>query len=59
MVLSKSVLISVNLHLNGDVAEAWQTENFLGFCRLGQVIRKRGRFVILGSSGDDGRVVII
>jgi hypothetical protein len=34
--LSKAILSSVNLHLNGDVAEAWQTENFLGFCHLGQ-----------------------
>jgi hypothetical protein len=42
MALIKAVLNSVNLHLNGDVAEAWQTENFLGFCRLGQGDKEKG-----------------
>jgi hypothetical protein len=29
------------------------------FAVLGKVIRKRGRFVVLGSTGDDRRVVVI
>jgi hypothetical protein len=57
--LSKAVMGSVGLHPDRNVAEAWQTENFWDFAALGKVMRKRGRFVILGSSGDGRQVVFI
>jgi hypothetical protein len=42
MALRKPILSSICLHPDCDVAEAWQSENFLGFSVLGKVIRKRG-----------------
>jgi hypothetical protein len=34
--LHKTILSSICLYLDCDVAEAWQSENFLGFCRSQQ-----------------------
>jgi hypothetical protein len=51
--LRNSALGSVCLHPDSNVAEAWQTENFLGLCRPRKVTRDRGRLKILDSSGGD------
>jgi hypothetical protein len=42
MAPSEAILSSVSLHLDGDVAESWQTENFLGFCHLWQGDKEEG-----------------
>jgi hypothetical protein len=36
LALSEAILSSVFLHPDRDVAEAWQTKNFFGICRLWQ-----------------------
>jgi hypothetical protein len=42
MALRKTILSSICLCPDCDVAEALQSENFLGFCRHRKVTRKRG-----------------
>jgi hypothetical protein len=59
VVLGKSIVGSINLHPDSNVVEARQTENFLGICCLGRVMRNRGRFMILDSSGGECRVAVI
>jgi hypothetical protein len=36
MALRKTILSFIGLYLDCDVAEAWQSENLLGFCRRRQ-----------------------
>jgi hypothetical protein len=36
MALGKTFLCFIGVYLDCDVAEAWQSENFLRFCRLRQ-----------------------
>jgi hypothetical protein len=55
--LSKSILGSINLHPDSNVAEAWQTENFLGLCRSRQGYEEQGQvygFGLLGRSPTGG-----
>jgi hypothetical protein len=59
MDLRKTILSSICLHPDCDVAEGLQSENFLGFLGLGKVIRKRGRFMVVDPSEGDRRVVVI
>jgi hypothetical protein len=40
--LREGVLRSVSFHLDGNVAEAWQLEYFLGFCRSRQGYQEMG-----------------
>jgi hypothetical protein len=42
MALSGAIPGSVYLHLECDVAGAWQTETFLGFFRSGQSYEEKG-----------------
>jgi hypothetical protein len=49
--LGKSILGSVNLHPDGNVAEARQTENFLGFCCPRQSYEERGQVYDFGFLG--------
>jgi hypothetical protein len=49
--LSEATLGSICLHPDRNVAEVWETENFLGFCRLGlgdEEKRQIGNFGIFG-----------
>jgi hypothetical protein len=50
--LRKGILASICLHPDSNVAESWQTENFLGLCRPRQGYEERGEvydFRLLGS----------
>jgi hypothetical protein len=42
MVLRKTILISICLYADCNVAEVCQSENFLGFCRLRQGYQENG-----------------
>jgi hypothetical protein len=55
--LGKSVLGYISLHPDSNVAEAWQTENFLGLCRPRQGYDEQGQ--ILDSLGGDQWVAVI
>jgi hypothetical protein len=51
VVLDKSILGSISLHPESNVAEARQTKNFLGLCRFRQSYEEQGQvhdFLILG-----------
>jgi hypothetical protein len=53
MALRKTILSSICLYPDCDVAEAWQLENFWDFAILDKGIRKRGRFMGFDPSGGD------
>jgi hypothetical protein len=59
MALCKTILSFIGLYPDCDVAEAWQLENFLRFCRPRQGYIKRWWFMVFDSSGDDGRVTVV
>jgi hypothetical protein len=40
--LREGILRSVSFHFDGNVAEAWQLENLLGFCRSRQGYQEKG-----------------
>jgi hypothetical protein len=49
--LRKTILGSVCLHPDHDVAEAWQTEYFVGFFRPGQGHKEEGQVCNFGVVG--------
>jgi hypothetical protein len=46
--LRESALGSICLHPDSNVAEAWQMENFLGFCRTRQGYKEKGEVYCFG-----------
>jgi hypothetical protein len=49
----------IGLYPDCDVAKAWQSENFLGFCRHRQSYEEQCMFVVADPSGGDRRVAVI
>jgi hypothetical protein len=49
--LHKDILNSICLHLDCDVAEAWQSENLLGFCHPWQGYKEKGQVYGFGFLG--------
>jgi hypothetical protein len=46
--LRKNILGSISLHPDSNMAEAWQTENFLGLCRPRQGYEEQGQVYDFG-----------
>jgi hypothetical protein len=49
--LHKAILGPIRLHPDSNVAEAWQTESFLGFCSFRQGYEENGHVNDLGPTG--------